>query len=519
MPPTASRQELSPVHFIERAGTAYAERTAVVDDRVTYTWAELRSRARRLASSLRAFGLKAGERVAFLSVNSEPLLLAHHAIPLAGGVVVAINSRLSAQEVHYIVGRSGAGVIFHDSDLESSVSTLPRDVTRVQIDREFEGWVGRGNDAPLDLWLEDEDDLISINYTSGTTGPAKGVMCSHRGAYLNSLAMALDHRLTPDSVYLWTLPMFHCNGWMFPWALAAVGGQSVCLGKIEPTRIWEHFDGGVSHFCAAPTVLTMLAHDPAAHRLATPVRVFVAGSPPTPALLAQMETFNFEIDHVYGLTETSGPFTINSLPPDFATRSTEDRARLRARQGVSNVCAGFVRVVDEAMCDVSADGQTMGEIVMQGNIVMPGYYDDVAATREALEGGWFHSGDLGVMHPDGAIEVRDRKKDIIISGGENISTIEVEQAVASHPAVMECAVVATPDEKWGEAVKAIIELKPGVRADAEEIIEHCRRKGLGRFKVPQFVEFSTLPRTSTGKIQKYRLRKREWEGGGVGSGP
>jgi len=303
--------------------------------------------------------------------------------------------------------------------------------------------------------------------------------------------------------------MFHCNGWTFPWALAAVGARSICLPRIDPGKIWRLFDDGITHFCAAPTILIMLANDPAAHRLAKPVRVATGGAPPSPTLIARLKELNFELEHIYGLTETYGPFTINV--PARSDLSPEELARIKARQGFPHVCAGEVRVVDEAMRDVPADGQTLGEVVMRGHSVMHGYFADAAATKKAFAGGWFHSGDIGVRHPDGAIELRDRKKDIIISGGENISTIEVEQAVASHPAVMECAVIAVPDDKWGEVPKAFVTLLPGVSAASGDIIEHCRSR-IAHFKAPRAVEFGPLPKTSTGKIQKYVLREREWKG-------
>jgi fatty-acyl-CoA synthase len=368
-----------------------------------------------------------------------------------------------------------------------------------------------GGDGEIESWITDEDDPITINYTSGTTGRPKGVVYHYRGAYLNALAMALDHRLTADSCFLWTLPMFHCNGWTFPWALAAVGACNVCLPRIEAAAAWRLFDESVTHFCAAPTVLTMLANDPAAHRLTRRVRLFTAGAPPSPTLIARMAELNFELDHVYGLTETYGPFTMNVTRPGLADVPLAEQARLKARQGFPNLVAGDVRVVNEEMRDVPADGVTMGEVVMRGNVVMRGYFADEAATAEAFAGGWFHSGDMAVRHPDASVELRDRKKDIIISGGENISTIEVEQTIASHAAVMECAVIAIPDDTWGEIPKAFVTLKPAATVSELEIIEHCRAT-LARFKAPKAVEFGPLPKTSTGKVQKYLLREREWKG-------
>jgi fatty-acyl-CoA synthase len=339
-------------------------------------------------------------------------------------------------------------------------------------------------------------------------------MYHHRGAYLNAVAMAMDLRLDADSRYLWTLPMFHCNGWTITWACAAVGACGVCIPRVDPPLIWRLFKSGeATHFCGAPTVLIMLVNDPGAARLERPVRLFTAAAPPSPTIIGQMAELNFHLDHVYGLTETYGPFTINVPPPGFSELPPDGQARLRARQGMPNLLAGEVRVVDEHMRDVSADGETLGEVVMRGNVVMKGYYRNEEATDAAFAGGWFHSGDVGVMHPDGAIELRDRKKDIIISGGENISTIEVEQAVVSHPAVLECAVIAIPHEKWGEVPKAYVTLKPGQSLTVEELVAHCRTK-LPGFKVPKAVEFGELPKTSTGKVQKFVLRDREWGGQG-----
>jgi fatty-acyl-CoA synthase len=502
------RHELTPLHFIERAGTVYANRSAVVDGSASYTWREFRARARRFASALRAEGLRKDDRVAFVALNSEPMLLAHFGVPMAGGILVAINTRWSAEEVAYVIGHCGAQWVFYSPELESQLLAVDSRVRRIATGAPFEELLAAGSEALVESWLTDEDDSIAINYTSGTTGKPKGVVYHHRGAYLNAMAMAMDHRLAADSRYLWTLPMFHCNGWTFPWSLAAVGAQSVCIPKVDPAQAWRAFDEGITHFCAAPTVLIMLANDPAAHRLSRPVRVFTAGAPPSPTLIARMTELNFELDHVYGLTETYGPCTI-SVPPDLSGFSAAEGARLRARQGYMNVFGGEARVVDDHLHDVPPDGQTMGEVVMRGNVVMKGYFNDPAATDKSFAGGWFHTGDLAVRHPDDSIELRDRKKDIIISGGENISTIEVEQAVASHPAVLECAVIAVPHEKWGEVPKAFVTLKPGATATEADILEHCRSR-LARFKVPHAVEFGALPKTSTGKIQKFVLREREW---------
>lgn len=505
------RQELSPVSFLERAGQVYHDRVAVEDGDVSYTWKQFRARSRKFASALRVNGLKKNDRVAFLTFNSEPPLLAHFAVPQAGGVLVPVNTRLSAQEVAYIIEQSGSSLIFYHEALKDKLECVPSTVPIIEVGQELESFLELGSEAEVESWLDDEYDLISINYTSGTTGRPKGVMFHHRGAYLNAMSMVIEHQLRRESRYLWTLPMFHCNGWTFPWAIAAAGARSICIPKIDPPETWQLFDQGVSHFCAAPTVLIMLTNDPSAHRLETPVRLFTAGAPPSPTLIEKMQALNFTLDHVYGLTETYGPFTMNVPPIDEATLPQSEQAKLKARQGFINVCGGKVDVVDENLQSVPMDGQTMGEVVMQGNNVMKGYFDNLEATAEAFKGGLFHSGDIAVKHADGSIELRDRKKDIIISGGENISTVEVEQAVMSHSAVMECAVVAVPDDKWGEVPKAFVTLKPGQSSSVDEIIKYCRGQ-LAGFKTPKFVEFCELPKTSTGKIQKYVLREKEWQG-------
>ncbi|GIW40451.1 MAG: acyl-CoA synthetase [Candidatus Binatia bacterium] len=527
-----SRTELTPLLFLERAERVYATRPAVVYGKRRYSYREFGRRIRRLATALRRSGLERGDRVAFLAPNVPALLEAHFGVALAGGVLVAINTRLHPEEVSYILNHSGARFYFVDAELAASVGPPREAIPGVRLvvtvdDPEFAPAVPRRFDGPeyeeflqeepdleLPFRAESEDDLYSLNYTSGTTGRPKGVMYTHRGAYLNALAEITCHGLDASSVFLWTLPLFHCNGWCFPWALTAVGARHVLLRKVDPPVVWDLVrKEGVTHFNGAPTVLIMLINDPAAptERLPRPLRIATGGAPPSPTLLGQWEAIGAEITHLYGLTETYGPHTFCEWLPEWNDLPAEERARLRARQGVPNVVACELRVVDDEMRDVPADGKTMGEVVMRGNNVMKGYYQDPEATAEAFRGGWFHSGDMAVVHPDGYIELRDRKKDIIISGGENISTIEVEQVIARHPAVLEVAVIAVPDEKWGEVPKAFVVAKEGFQLTAEEVIAHCRAH-LAHFKCPKAVEFGPLPKTSTGKVQKFLLREREWKG-------
>ena len=488
----------------------FPERTAVVDEERRLTWAELRERVRRLASALQGLGIEHGDRVAYLALNTTELLEAHYGVPRSGAVLVATNTRLMPDEIAYIVRHSGARALVVDPALEHLVPPgLPLEhVFRTGEGGSYEALLAAAPPGEPENRLTDEDEPISINYTSGTTGRPKGVVYTHRGAYLNALSEVHHARLDSRSVYLWTLPMFHCNGWCFTWAVTAAGATHVCLQRVEPALVWRLIEEeGVTHLNGAPTVLVMLASDEAAHQLERPVLVTTAGAPPPPAVITRTEALGFRINHLYGLTETYGPITVCEWKAEWDGADGTERARLKARQGVSMLTADAVRVVDADLDDVPADGETMGEVVMRGNNVMKGYFADEEATAEAFRGGWFHSGDLAVMHPDGYIEIRDRAKDIIISGGENISTVEVEKVLVSHPDVLEAAVVAMPDEKWGERPKAFVSLRAGSALTEEALIAFARET-LPGFKAPSAVEFGELPKTSTGKIKKYELRER-----------
>jgi fatty-acyl-CoA synthase len=516
---TVYRTELSPVTFLARSAYCFPDKVAVVHGARRYTYRQFQERVHRLASALRAAGLGKHDRVAFLCPNSPPMLEAHYGVPLAGGILVSINTRLSPDEIGYILRHSGSRFLFVDAELLPLVQSLDlSDLSVVRVDDTgaagdpYEAFLAGGSPAPVASWLEDEEETISINYTSGTTGRPKGVMYTYRGAFLNAVGEIIETGMSWDTRYLWTLPMFHCNGWCFTWAVTAVAGTHVCLRKVDPDLIWDLLEAeGITHYNGAPTVQTAIVNHPKARRLDRQVTVTVAAAPPSPTLLARLQSLNLRPVHVYGLTETYGPHTVCGWHAEWDALPVDDQARLMARQGQGYALFDLVRVVDESMRDVPMDAAALGEVVMRGNNVMKGYFEQPDATAEAFRGGWFHSGDIAVWHPDGYIELRDRKKDIIISGGENISTIEVEQAILRHPAVLECAVVAIPDEKWGERPKAFVTLKAGHSATEPEIIEHCRSV-IAHFKAPAAVEFGELPKTSTGKVQKFVLRDREWGG-------
>jgi acyl-CoA synthetase (AMP-forming)/AMP-acid ligase II len=519
VPGKVFRSELNPVDFLHRAAYIYPDQTAVVSGHQRYSYRQLAERSWRLANALRSAGLRKEDRVATLLFNSPAMLEAHFGVPAAGGILVAVNYRLSSAEIDYILGHSGARYLLLDSELEAL--TKPLELAGVTVIRctgtggpedSYEQFLAGAPPSRPPSWLADEEETISVNYTSGTTGQPKGVQYTYRGAYLNALGEVIHAGMSADSVYLWTLPMFHCNGWCFPWAVTAVAGRHVTLRAMDPDLIWELIDGeGVTHYNGAPTVQLMILNHPRAHRLDRPVTAMVAAAPPSPTLLGRMSELNLRVVHVYGLTETYGPITVSPEQEGWRGLPAAQRAKHLARQGQGYVSADLVRVVDEQMRDVVRDGQAMGEVVMRGNNVMSGYFHDEAATSKAFAGGWFHSGDLAVWHPDGTIELRDRGKDVIISGGENISSIEVEQAIAAHPAVLECAVIGIPHPHWGERPKAFVTLNEGTTATPEEIIAFCRER-LARYKCPDTIELGPLPKTSTGKVQKFVLRDREWAG-------
>ena len=508
-------EALTPLWFLERSAAVYGDRVAIVDEQRRITYGELADRCWRLAGALAGHGIGEGSVVSVLAPNTGLALEAHFGVPASGAALNALNIRLSAPELAYIVEHAGAQVLLVDHELEplarDVVDRLPASIPVIVAGGradEYDAWIER---AALHRWaVHDEWQLLSINYTSGTTGKPKGVMYAHRGAYLQAMAMAAQAGLDNSTRFLWTLPMFHCNGWCFPWAVTAAGGTHIGLRRVEPATIWRLIgEEGVTHFNAAPTVLTGLIDHPDAHRVASPIRVATGGAPPAPALLERLQRLDIDVTHLYGLTETYGPAVICDWRAEWDQLPAEQRARRKAQQGVANLASRAVRLVDSDGAEVPADGQTEGEVVLRGNVVMLGYFKDpdatAAASVEGPGGAWFRTGDVGVLHPDGYLELRDRVKDVIISGGENIASIEVEQALASHEAVAECAVVAAPDDRWGEVPVAFVVLRSGHEASEQELIEHVRSR-LARFKAPKRIVFGELPKTSTGKIQKFLLR-------------
>lgn len=517
---------LSPVGFLLRSAEIYPQRTAVIHGERCYTWRETLERCRRLASALAEHGVGRGDTVAVMAPNLPEAFEATFGVPMAGAVLNALNIRLDADTIAFILKHGEAKVLMTDGEFAPVVkdALAQLDDKPLVIDiadpaapgerlgaMDYEAFLANGDPDFAALTPHDEWDAIALNYTSGTTGNPKGVVYHHRGAYLNALGNILVWGMAPHPVYLWTLPMFHCNGWCFPWTVTALAGTHVCLRRVEASAIHDAIERhGVTHLCGAPVVMNMLLNDRAAEGRVLPrqVSMMTAGAAPPAAVIEGMERTGFQITHVYGLTEVYGPAVVCAWHDEWDELDGEERARLKARQGVNYPVLDGLMVADpESLAPVPWDGATMGEVFLRGNIVMKGYLKNPRATEEAFAGGWFHSGDLAVQHPDGYIEIKDRSKDIIISGGENISTIEIEDVLYRHPAVLEAAVVAKPDERWGETPCAFVTLKQDAAADPADIIAFCRSH-MAHYKAPRSVVFGPLPKTSTGKIQKFVLRER-----------
>jgi fatty-acyl-CoA synthase len=523
----ANFQPLTPLSYLERAAAVFPDHVAVVHGPIRRSYAEFAERCRRLAAALARHGIGRGDTVAAMLSNTPEMLEAHFGVPLTGGVLNTLNVRLDPAAIAFCLDHGGAKVLIADREFAHVVGPALAQARAkpLVIDVDDPVYEGPGErlgsidyeaflaDADLQPWRmpDDEWDAIALNYTSGTTGNPKGVVYHHRGAALLALGNVVTTTMPKHAVYLWTLPMFHCNGWCFTWTMPIVAGTHVCLRRVEPRAMYAAIaDHGVTHLCGAPIVMQMLvnARDEERRPLNRRVEFMTAAAPPPEAVLARMAEAGFNVTHLYGLTETYGPAVVNEWHADWDALDPAARARRKARQGVRYVTLEGLTVMDpERMAEVPADGETMGEVMFRGNVVMKGYLKNPAATAEAFAGGWFHSGDLGVKHPDGYIQLKDRSKDIIISGGENISSIEVEDVLYKHPAVAAAAVVAKPDEKWGETPCAFVEMKPGASASPDEIIAWCRDR-LAHYKCPRHVVFAELPKTSTGKIQKYVLRER-----------
>ncbi|SOC21479.1 acyl-CoA synthetase [Stappia indica] len=524
----ANYTPLSPLSFLARAAAVFPEHTAIVHGRQRVSYAEFYARSRRLASALAARGIGKNDTVTVMLSNTPPMLEAHYGVPMTGAVLHSLNTRLDAAVLAFQLDHAESKVVITDREFApvmkealalAKVSPLVIDYDDLEFPQTgellgeigYEDFVASGD--PDFAWQlpADEWDAISLNYTSGTTGNPKGVVYHHRGAYLLAQANVLTASMARHPVYLWTLPMFHCNGWCFPWSLSLVAGTHVCLRWVRAKQIWEALaEEGVTHLCGAPIVMSTVLNAPDEEKRDLDGRIvefFTAAAPPPEAVLAAMKEAGFNVTHLYGLTEVYGPAVVNDWKREWDDRPAAEQAALKARQGVRYVALEDLAVLDpQTMQPVPADGETLGEVMFRGNVVMKGYLKNPEATAEAFSGGWFHSGDLGVMHEDGYIQLKDRSKDIIISGGENISSIEVEDVLFKHRDVMAAAVVARPDDKWGETPCAFVELRPGASVGAEEIIEFCRER-LARFKVPRHVVFTELPKTSTGKIQKFVLRE------------
>ncbi len=522
----ANYTPLTPLSFIERTAYIYPQRTSVLHGARRFTWAETYARSRRLASALQANGIGKGDTVAVMLSNTPEMVECHFGVPMTGAVLNTLNTRLDAEAIAFMLGHGEAKVLITDREFSPTVAKAlaGRELLVIDVDDseyagpgervgsvEYEAFLASGD--PQFAWKgpADEWDAISLNYTSGTTGNPKGVVYHHRGAYLNATSNIISWGMPPHAVYLWTLPMFHCNGWCFPWTMAANAGANVCLRKVEAKPILDAIrTHKVTHYCGAPIVHSLLINAPAEWRAGIDHKVsaLVAAAPPPASMIEGMSKIGFDITHVYGLTETYGPAAVCAKHPEWSELPLEEQVRLNGRQGVRYHMQEGIMVMDpKTMQPVSRDGETIGEIMFRGNITMKGYLKNPKASEEAFRGGWYHSGDLAVMQPDGYVKIKDRSKDVIISGGENISSVEVEDVLYRHAAVLAAAVVAAPDPKWGEVPCAFIELKEGAQITEAEMIEFCRER-MARFKVPRQVVFGPLPKTSTGKIQKFILREK-----------
>ena len=524
----ANHLPLTPLSFLARTASVFPEKAAIRHGELSWTYSEFFANARRLASALERAGMQAGQTVSAMLLNTPPMLDAHYGVPMMGGILNALNTRLDATGIAFILDHGESKLVIVDSELVPLMSealdlmTGPRpqvveytdptvSIPATGLGIDYYAFLEGGN--PEFEWMlpDDEWDAIALNYTSGTTGNPKGVVYHHRGAYLLATGNVVHTAMTGNAVYLWTLPMFHCNGWCFPWSISLVAGTHVCLRQVRASAMFDAIaDHGVTHMCGAPIVMSTLlaASDDERRDLDHRVSFFTAAAPPPESVLAAMDEAGFGVTHLYGLTEVYGPSVINDWKAEWDSLPGDEQARLKARQGVNYQQLEGIDVMEpDTMTPVPRDGETIGEIMLRGNVVMKGYLKNPTATQEAFEGGWFHTGDLAVMHPDGYVQIKDRAKDVIISGGENISSIEVEDVLFKHPAVAMVAVVAKADEKWGETPCAFIELKPGTEATEAGIIEFCR-ENLARFKCPRHVVFGELPKTSTGKVQKFVLRDR-----------
>jgi len=528
----ANHVAFSPISFLERSALVFPKKTAIIHGALRQNWLDTLTRSRQLASGLQALGIQPGDTVAVMLPNTPPMVEAHFGVPMSGAVLNCLNTRLDAASIAFMLNHGEAKLVIFDSEfapaMKEALAILKRDHGREpmvfeSLDEPFvapdqtitqhtyEALVASGDPSFEVVLPADEWQSLCLNYTSGTTGDPKGVVYSHRGAAMNAISNILEWDMPKHPVYLWTLPLFHCNGWCFPWTVAARAGVNVCLRKIDAQTIFDLIrEHGVTHYCAAPIVHGLLVNAPHTMKTGLPsgVKAMVAGAAPPAAMIEGMETMGFELTHVYGLTEVYGPAAVCVKHEDWDSLDISERARLNSRQGVRYHLQADVKVLDpETMAPVPWDGETMGEIMFRGNITMKGYLKNPKATEAAFAGGWFHSGDLAVQYPDGYVKIKDRSKDIIISGGENISSIEVEDVLYRHPAVLAAAVVAKPDPKWGETPCAFLELKPGVSVTSEEIITFCKSH-MAHFKVPKNVIFGEVPKTSTGKIQKFELRKQ-----------